>query len=127
MKYYKTVQVNKKQLRVHRVVMESHIGRKLKMNEIVHHKDGDKFNNDISNLEIKTRSEHAKTHIDNLKTARDKNTKYNYNDVLLEKLYTGENYPARKISEITGLPIYSINHYISVHNLKHSGKVRYNA
>lgn len=36
----------------HRVVMEQHLGRKLTSDEVVHHIDGDKKNNDISNLMI---------------------------------------------------------------------------
>lgn len=46
----------------HRYVMEQHLGRKLRSDEIVHHKDEDKQNNDISNLEIMTRSQHASHH-----------------------------------------------------------------
>lgn len=62
MKYYKTVWVDGKQIRTHRYVMQNHLGRELNSNEIVHHKDGNKFNNDISNLEIVSRSEHMKMH-----------------------------------------------------------------
>lgn len=47
---------------VHRFVVEAHIGRKLSSSECVHHIDGNKLNNDISNLEIMTFAEHAKTH-----------------------------------------------------------------
>ena len=46
----------------HRVVAESIIGRPLKANEVVHHKDGNKGNNDPANLEVLTRSEHARLH-----------------------------------------------------------------
>jgi hypothetical protein len=46
----------------HRAVMEQHLGRKLTRSEIVHHKDGDKKNNAITNLEVMTQSEHAKLH-----------------------------------------------------------------
>jgi len=44
------------------VEYEAHIGRRLKKNEIVHHKDGNRANNQIGNLELMTRSEHARHH-----------------------------------------------------------------
>ena len=47
---------------LHRVVMENHLGRLLDKTEIVHHKDGNKKNNDVSNLEVMTASEHASHH-----------------------------------------------------------------
>lgn len=46
----------------HRYVMEQHLSRKLRSDEIVHHIDENKQNNDISNLEIMTRSQHASHH-----------------------------------------------------------------
>jgi hypothetical protein len=46
----------------HRYVMENHLGRELSEDEIIHHIDGDKLNNDISNLMIMTRSSHALLH-----------------------------------------------------------------
>ncbi len=47
----------------HRYVMESFLGRPLSSDEIVHHKDGDIYNNDISNLQLVTRSEHQAIHM----------------------------------------------------------------
>lgn len=46
----------------HRVVMEEHIGRRLRPGEVVHHRDGNKSNNSIDNLELMTQSEHCKAH-----------------------------------------------------------------
>lgn len=47
----------------HRLVVEKMLGRPLKPGEIVHHKDGDKHNNDPDNLEVMTQSEHIKEHL----------------------------------------------------------------
>lgn len=45
----------------HRLVMESVLGRYLEPNEVVHHKDGNKRNNDPSNLEVyKSNAAHLK-------------------------------------------------------------------
>lgn len=46
----------------HIYIMENIIGRKLKKNECVHHKDGNRSNNDISNLMLMTRGEHSSLH-----------------------------------------------------------------
>lgn len=46
----------------HRIVAEQMLGRPLRRDEIVHHKDGNKQNNNPSNLEVMTQSEHARLH-----------------------------------------------------------------
>ena len=47
---------------LHRVLIEIHLNRILEKNEVVHHKDENKSNNAIENLEVITNSEHAKHH-----------------------------------------------------------------
>lgn len=55
---------------MHRVVMEKILGRKLRPDEIVHHKDGNGHNNPPENLELTTRSGHARIHRDILRRPR---------------------------------------------------------
>ena len=55
---YCFVCVNGKTVRRNRYVMEKHLGRKLTSNEVVHHKDGIKTNDNISNLQVMTVFEH---------------------------------------------------------------------
>lgn len=48
----------------HRFLMERWLGRKLTSEEVVHHKDGNKQNNSKDNLELMSKSGHAKHHAD---------------------------------------------------------------
>jgi len=60
----------------HDVIMEKHIGRKLRKNELVHHKDGVKCNNHPSNLELLTRAEHSCRHALEAKVNRNENGQF---------------------------------------------------
>lgn len=54
---------NKKgNVKIHRAIMEEKLGRRLSPDEIVHHKDGNRLNNDISNLEVMSRGDHSRLH-----------------------------------------------------------------
>lgn len=52
----------KKVLSYPKYLMEHYLGRPLKIDEEVHHKDGNPLNNDLSNLEIRHHGEHQKEH-----------------------------------------------------------------
>ncbi len=54
----------------HRVVAEEKYGRPLTFDDVVHHMDGDKRNNDPSNLEIMSRAEHIAVHKKDLMNGR---------------------------------------------------------
>jgi hypothetical protein len=49
-------------IREHIYIMQNHIGRPLKKGEVVHHIDGNKSNNDLSNLDLCTVQEHNNCH-----------------------------------------------------------------
>ena len=61
-KGYKIFNINGKNVFEHRIVMEKHLGRNLEPFEIIHHRDGNRLNNSISNLKVMTQSNHAAIH-----------------------------------------------------------------
>jgi hypothetical protein len=56
---YRYISVNGKKIAEHRHIVQQREGRPLGPNEVVHHVDGDKLNNDSSNLALLSRSEHS--------------------------------------------------------------------
>ena len=64
MENYKKIKLkNGKTKDEHRLIMEKYLGRNLEKWEVVHHKDRNKKNNDLNNLELMTSSEHMKLHL----------------------------------------------------------------
>ena len=59
---YKYISVNGKKIAEHRHIVEQREGRKLTSDEVVHHVDGNKFNNASENLLVVTRGEHRRLH-----------------------------------------------------------------
>ena len=55
---------NKGYIYEHRYMMELHLGRVLRDDEVVHHNDFNRSNNDLSNLRLMTKGEHSKLHSD---------------------------------------------------------------
>lgn len=46
----------------HRLIMQQHLGRELLLSEIVHHKNHNKSDNRLENLQVVSRSEHIRLH-----------------------------------------------------------------
>jgi hypothetical protein len=75
------------QILLSRFTMENHLGRRLSIHELVHHKDENPFNNQIENLVLCTRSEHKHIHAKiGIKTRLKK--KYNFNPLEITALYS---------------------------------------
>jgi hypothetical protein len=81
----------------HRVVVESHIGRRLGYNEVVHHINGRKRDNRIENLEVTSRSDHSRSHgLARMPRSQTKATRQK-----LSNINRGAGHPQSKLNEET--------------------------
>lgn len=59
---YKAIKINGVKRDQHRYLMEQYLGRTLTSSEVVHHRNENKRDNRLENLQVMTRAEHARLH-----------------------------------------------------------------
>ena len=113
---YMTLCIKNKKYYIHRLVMESYIGRKLEKFEQVHHKNGNKIDKRIENLEIINIKEHQRIHAKKQKLGKDRKGISPINKTNIEKIKQIKELRQKgifleKICEIVGLSYPTVQKY----------------
>ena len=86
----------------HRYVMERHLGRALRSDEVVHHVNGDKYDNRPDNLQVMSLAEHSRMHQSGENGTNAKLTEAQAREILLS---TGNN---RDIAARYGVCVWTV-------------------
>lgn len=95
------ITVEGRQIFEHRFVMELHLGRKLRKSEKVHHRNHNKLDNNIANLEIVSMSEHKKIHHPEIGSSTRFQPLYNFDPRQAVKLY-GQMRSSQRVADHLG-------------------------
>lgn len=98
---YWSIRIGKKYILEHRYLMEKKIGRPLKKDEHVHHINGDRHDNRLSNLKLIKCSDHVQHHAE-IQSKKGKTPFRKRNKVILNLHKKG--YSIRAISRISEIP-----------------------
>lgn len=60
---YKAIKIEGRKIDLHRHIVKGYLAINLSFNDVVHHKDENKWNNDPDNFQIVSRSEHSRMHM----------------------------------------------------------------